>query len=205
MQRRWHAKRLHRPSHGFPGLYPPRRKVIRVAPPPRRLPLPAARRLTLRPAAGMPPGAYSVVGTEPTMADATRTLPGNRHDEPSSPSPAPLSVPILGTTLVGHFWKADPGHSPKAPKNCHRCAKNTCQTHLPAVAPNRAETAASNHHPRSPPHPPLQISHCHANRVENCDLRTQTLLSPTAKIAPPRERFSASPEQKSCVAPTISW
>src|ERR1035438_9435650 len=50
------------------------------------------------------------------MADATRALPGNRHDEPSSPSPEPISVAILVTTLVGHFWKADPGHSPKAPK-----------------------------------------------------------------------------------------
>src|ERR1019366_6548964 len=52
-------------------------------------------------------------------ADATRALPGNRHDEPSSPSPEPISVAILVTTLVGHFWKADPGHSPKAPKS--RC------------------------------------------------------------------------------------
>src|ERR1035437_3876337 len=54
------------------------------------------------------------------MADATRALPGNRHDEPSSPSPEPISVAILVTTLVGHFWKADPGHSPKAPKICVR-------------------------------------------------------------------------------------
>jgi hypothetical protein len=54
------------------------------------------------------------------MADATRALPGNRHDEPSSPSPEPISVAILVTTLVGHLWKADPGHSPKAPKDQYR-------------------------------------------------------------------------------------
>src|ERR1017187_6170584 len=50
------------------------------------------------------------------MTDATRALPGNRHDEPSSPSPAQSSVAILVTRQVGHFWKADPGQFSKAPK-----------------------------------------------------------------------------------------
>src|ERR1035437_7852150 len=64
------------------------------------------------------------------MTDATRALPGNRHDEPSSPSPAQSSVAILVTRQVGHFWKADPGQFSKAPKpKTHTRTPEACLSH----------------------------------------------------------------------------
>jgi hypothetical protein len=115
---RWrHTQRFHPPSHGFPGQDPPRRKVIRIAPPPRRLLLPAADQLALQPAAGMLPIAYSIVGTEPTMTDATRTLPQDGHESNIIPVPSACSsVATSITGQMGQFWKADPGHFSKAPK-----------------------------------------------------------------------------------------
>ena len=58
--------------------------------PPRSLLLPPAQELARRLTATPLSGTNSIVGTEPAMADATRALPGNWHDEPSSPSPAQI-------------------------------------------------------------------------------------------------------------------
>jgi hypothetical protein len=43
------------------------------------------------------------------MADATRVLPGNRHDEPSSPSPATILSCNLGYTPGGSLLESRPG------------------------------------------------------------------------------------------------
>jgi hypothetical protein len=43
------------------------------------------------------------------MADATGALPGNWHDEPSSPSPAPILSFNLGYTPGGSLLESKPG------------------------------------------------------------------------------------------------
>jgi hypothetical protein len=51
---------------------------------------------------------------EPAMADATRALPGNWHDEPSSPSPAPILSCNLGYTKGGSLLESKPGSVSKS-------------------------------------------------------------------------------------------
>jgi hypothetical protein len=53
--------------------------------PPHGLLLATMLRLALGLLAGALPNTYSIVGEKPTMADATRTLPAQGHDDPSSP------------------------------------------------------------------------------------------------------------------------
>ena len=116
VQRRRHSQRLYWPGHGFTGQDPPRRKIVRIAPTPCRLLLPPTGQLTLRPATGMLPGTYSIIRTEPTMTDATGTLPANGHDETSSPRTALSLSCNPDCRQVGLFWKASPGQFSKAPK-----------------------------------------------------------------------------------------
>jgi hypothetical protein len=77
-------ERFRRPVACSARLNPPARKVIQIPRAPRRLFLPPTRSLARRLTAGALSGTYSIVGTEPTMADTTRTLSGNRHDDSSS-------------------------------------------------------------------------------------------------------------------------
>jgi hypothetical protein len=116
IQRSWQTERFRRRINNHPRLDTATRKVIRIPRSPNRLLLPPTRGLAGRLAASPLSATNSVVGTKPAMADATRALPGDGHDEPSSPSPRRYSVAILVTGQVGHSWKADSGQCPKAPK-----------------------------------------------------------------------------------------
>src|ERR1035437_3698219 len=54
-------------------------------------------------------GTNSIVGTEPAMADATRALPGNWHDEPSSPCPVHILSCKLDYRSGGSLLESRPG------------------------------------------------------------------------------------------------
>ena len=113
------------------GLDPPAGKVIRIPRSPRRLLLTATHRLARGLAACPLAGANSFVGTEPAMADATRALPGNWHDEPSSPSPAQILSCNLGYTLGGSLLESRPGSILKSAEA--QSFKSACNTRLDTV------------------------------------------------------------------------
>src|ERR1017187_750416 len=76
---------------------------------PRRLLLTATRCLTLRLTASMLPCANSIIGKEPAMTDTTRTLPGRRHDDPSSPRLVEILSCNLDYWMGGTILDTDPG------------------------------------------------------------------------------------------------
>src|ERR1019366_4889962 len=94
---------------GSAGLDTPAEKVIRIPRSPRSLLLTAAQGLARRPTASPLSGANSIVGAEPAIADATRALPGNRHDEPSSPCPPHILSCKLDYRSGGSLLESRPG------------------------------------------------------------------------------------------------
>jgi hypothetical protein len=89
-------------------------KVVRIPGSPLGLPFPTARGLAPRPAASPLSATNSIVGTKPAMADATRTIPGNEHDEPSSPRFARILSCNVGYRSVGSLWESRPGSASKS-------------------------------------------------------------------------------------------
>jgi hypothetical protein len=67
------------------------------------------------------------------MADATRVLPGNRHDEPSSPSPATILSCNLGYTPGGSLLESRPGSILESAEGVHidRYSSNWSHTASP--------------------------------------------------------------------------
>jgi len=90
--------------------------VLRVLGSPVRLRLLPPRRLTLRPATGALPRSYSWVGTEPMVADGTRSLPGRWHRESSSPCCCLGFRWRFSSDCLGNFSKAHLGNFSRAPK-----------------------------------------------------------------------------------------
>jgi hypothetical protein len=109
IQRSRQTERFQRFIAGATRLDPAASKVVRIPRAPPRLLLPPARGLARRLAASPLPGTNSIVGTKPAMADATRALPGNGHDEPSSPSLAPILSCNLGYRPSGSLLESRPG------------------------------------------------------------------------------------------------
>jgi hypothetical protein len=109
IQRSRKTERFRRLIAGATRLDPTASKIVRITRSPRRLLLPPAQSLARRLAAGPLSGTYSIVGTKPAMADATRALPGNGHDDPSSPSSAPILSDKLGYTSGGSLLESRPG------------------------------------------------------------------------------------------------
>ena len=85
---------------------------------PRRLLLTATRCLTLRLTASMLPCANSIIGKEPAMTDTTRTLPGRRHDDPSSPRLVEIFSCNLDCWMGGTILDCDPGSILKSAEEC---------------------------------------------------------------------------------------
>jgi hypothetical protein len=81
----WQPERFRRPTLIPALLYPPRKKVVGMALPPRLLRLHAAGCLALRISASSLTGSNSWIGAEPPAANATRFLWSIGHGDPSSP------------------------------------------------------------------------------------------------------------------------
>src|ERR1700721_1384119 len=94
IQGRGQTKRFRSGSNPHPRLNTASCKVIRIRRAPGRLLLLPTQGLALRLIASPLAGASSIIGTVPAMADATRTLPGNRHDASSSLRPAHLQSSV---------------------------------------------------------------------------------------------------------------
>jgi hypothetical protein len=109
VQRSRQTERIRRLIAGATRLDPAAGKVIRIPRSPRRLLLPSAQGLAGRLTTSPLSGTNSIVGTKPAMADATRALLGNGHDEPSSPSPAPMLSCNLGYRPGGSLLESRPG------------------------------------------------------------------------------------------------
>src|SRR5665213_954492 len=76
---------------------------------PRRLLLAPTLRLAVCLTAGPLPATYSVVGKKPKMADATRTLPTQRHDGPSSLRQTKILSCYLDYRTGGALLRSIPG------------------------------------------------------------------------------------------------
>jgi len=115
-QRRRQMQRLRRLFLRAPLLDAIPGGVLRVLGSPVRLRLLPPRRLTLRPATGALPRSYSWVGTEPMVADGTRSLPGRWHRESSSPCCCLGFRWRFSSDCLGNFSKAHLGNFSRAPK-----------------------------------------------------------------------------------------
>jgi len=96
-------------SNQHPRLDTPSRKVIRMTRSPRRLLLTTMLRLAVGLITGSLAATYSIVGEKPTMADATRTLPAQWHDGPSSPRHTNFSSCYLDYRTGGALLPSRPG------------------------------------------------------------------------------------------------
>ena len=124
VQRRRQTERFRRLIAGATRLDPAAGEVIRITRSPHGLLLPSAQGLAGRLAASPLSGTNSIVGTKPLMADATRALPGNGHDEPSSPSPASILSCNLGYRQGGALLESTPGSVPESAEAPFRTASS---------------------------------------------------------------------------------
>jgi len=122
VQRNRQSERFRRRIAGAALLDPAAGKVIRIPRAPHGLLLPPTQGLAGRLAASPLSGSNSIVGTKPVMADATRTLPGNGHDEPSSPSHAPTLSGKLGYRQGGSLLESTPGSVPESAEDASTVA-----------------------------------------------------------------------------------
>jgi hypothetical protein len=67
----------------------------------------------------MLPCANSIIGTEPTMADAAGTLPGNGHDDPSSPSRQQILSCNFDYRAGGSILESIPGSLLESAEDLH--------------------------------------------------------------------------------------
>lgn len=122
IQRSRQTERIRRLIAGATRLDPAAGKVIGILRSPRRLLLSPTQGLARRLAACLLSGTNSIVGTEPATADATRALSGNGHDEPSSPSPAPILSGKLGYRPGGSLLESTPGSVPESAEGFFACS-----------------------------------------------------------------------------------
>jgi len=144
--------------------------VLRVLGSPVRLRLLPPRRLTLRPATGALPRSYSWVGTEPMVADGTRSLPGRWHRESSSPCCCLGFRWRFSSDCLGNFSKAHLGNFSRAPKfvvvssrqhlkGAYNRARKHAAGHSPVWSPG---VHVESRRPKSPPWRPPESTGPHA-------------------------------------------